>query len=262
MGGIDPKIYDGSITDSLATENPTPRWYLMLRGDEIIGSFGLIENDFMVRKDLVPWLCALYVEENERGKGLGGKLLEYGRREAAKLGFSKVYLCTDHEGFYERYGWQFFGLEESEFGGETRVYEIETKSIMADITIRAANSSDYTALAEYDKHISPEVMAQKIERGEVIAAFDGDTFIGWLRYGLFWDNTPFMNLLYVLNGYRGQGVGKALTMFWEEQMRSQGYSTLMTSTQQNETAQHFYERLGYNAVGGFVQTSGEYELIG
>lgn len=123
--GIERKIYEESITDSLTTSKPTPRWYLMMKDDEIIGSYGLIENDFMVRKDLTPWLCALYVEEKERRRGLGGKLLDHGRREAAKLCFPKVYLCTDHAGYYERYGWRFFGMEESEFGGETRVYEIE-----------------------------------------------------------------------------------------------------------------------------------------
>ncbi|GHU71067.1 N-acetyltransferase [Clostridia bacterium] len=125
--GIDRKIYEESITDSLTKQNLTPRWFLMMRDDEIVGSLGLIENDFMVRKDLTPWLCALYVEESERRQGLGRKLLEHGRREASKLGFSKVYLCTDLVGYYERYGWNFVGMEASEFGGEARVYEIESE---------------------------------------------------------------------------------------------------------------------------------------
>ncbi|MDD4495514.1 MAG: GNAT family N-acetyltransferase [Eubacteriales bacterium] len=125
--GIDRKIYEDSISDSLTTESPTPRWYLLIKGNNIIGSYGLIENDFMVRKDLTPWLCALYVEENERCKGFGRMLLEHGRAETAKLGFSKVYLCTDHVGLYERCGWHFFGMEASELGGYTRVYRVESK---------------------------------------------------------------------------------------------------------------------------------------
>jgi predicted N-acetyltransferase YhbS len=123
---IDREIYETSILDSLTTANSLLRWYLMLKGDEIIGSYGLIENDFMVRKDLTPWLCALYVEESERRNGLGGKLLAHGLGEAAKLGFAKVYLCTEHIGYYERHGWRFSGMEESEFGGETRVYESDS----------------------------------------------------------------------------------------------------------------------------------------
>jgi N-acetylglutamate synthase-like GNAT family acetyltransferase len=97
----------------------------MLKDEKIVGSYGLIENDFMVRKDLFPWLCALYIEESERGKALGSRLLAHGRQEAKTLGFEKLYLCTDHVGYYEKYGWTLFGLEESEWGGKTRVYEIE-----------------------------------------------------------------------------------------------------------------------------------------
>ncbi len=126
--GIDRKIYEDSIAHSLTTKSPTPRWYLLLKGNNIIGGYGLIENDFMVRKDLTPWLCALYVEEDERCKGFGRMLLEHGRAQAYELGFKKLFLCTEHVGFYERYGWHFFGMQASEFGGYTRVYEVESKS--------------------------------------------------------------------------------------------------------------------------------------
>jgi GNAT superfamily N-acetyltransferase len=129
------------------------------------------------------------------------------------------------------------------------------------ITIKIATASNLDALSDYDKHISANVLSRKIKGGEVYVACLGDDFVGWLRWSLFWDNTPFMNMLFVLDGYRGQGVGKKLTLFWEEQMGAAGYKTLMTSTQQNETAQHFYTHLGYQAVGGFVQSSGEYEII-
>ncbi|GHV11256.1 N-acetyltransferase [Clostridia bacterium] len=129
---------------------------------------------------------------------------------------------------------------------------------MNNITIRTANECDIAVLAEHD-HIG--ILSQKVANGEVYVAYDGDTFIGWLRYNLFWDDTPFMNMLYVLDGYRGAGTGKKLTLFWEDQMRSKRYETVMTSTQQNETAQHFYMRLGYRSIGGFMQDSGEYEII-
>ena len=124
--GIERQIYEASITDSLQTELPTPRWYLMLEDSEISGSYGVIENDFMIRKDLTPWLCALYVEKSKRQQGLGGKLLEHARIEASKLGFSDVYLCTDHEHYYEQYNWQFLGLSESGFDGLTRIYQISS----------------------------------------------------------------------------------------------------------------------------------------
>ncbi|GHU36457.1 N-acetyltransferase [Clostridia bacterium] len=131
----------------------------------------------------------------------------------------------------------------------------------SNITIRIADESDATALVERDKHFPADALSQKIANGEIYVAYDGGAFVGWLRYNLFWDNTPFMNMLYVIDGYRGVGIGRRLTQFWEDQMRLKGFGTLMTSTQQNETAQHFYTLLGYRSIGGFMQSSGEYEII-
>ncbi len=122
--GIDRRIYRDSISHSITTDNPLPRWYLMLNCGEIIGSYGLITNDFISRQDLYPWLCALFIEEEQRGQRLGAKLLEHGRSEAGKLGFSKLYLCTDHDGYYEKYGWNYLAKGFHPWGEESKVYEI------------------------------------------------------------------------------------------------------------------------------------------
>jgi len=123
---ISKLIYHDCISHSLTTESPLPRWYLMLRENKIIGSYGLIVNDFNSRQDLYPWLCAVYIEETERGHALGSQLLEHGRKEATKLGFHKVYLCTDHVGYYEKYGWRFLCQAYGVSGEPSRVYEAES----------------------------------------------------------------------------------------------------------------------------------------
>ena len=81
---------------------------------------------------------------------------------------------------------------------------------------------------------------------------EGENFVGWLRYGYFWDNTPFMNMLHLKEEYRGRGYGSKLVAFWEEAMRNKGYKIVLTSTSVSETAQHFYQKLGYKAVGGLT----------
>ena len=124
--GISRNIYQDCIANSLTTERPLPRWYLMIRDNEIIGSYGLIANDFISRQDLWPWICAVYIEESERGKALGSRLLAHGRREASKLGFPMVYLSTDHAGLYEKYGWRYIGQGYSVSGESTRMYEAES----------------------------------------------------------------------------------------------------------------------------------------
>lgn len=42
-------------------------------------------------------------------------------------------------------------------------------------------------------------------------------------------------------------------------MKSSGYHMLLTSTQVDEEAQHFYRKLGYQDCGGFVIDIPEYK---
>ncbi|MDD4125053.1 MAG: bifunctional GNAT family N-acetyltransferase/class I SAM-dependent methyltransferase [Eubacteriales bacterium] len=138
---IAKSIYQDCIVNSITTDSPLPRWYLMIKNNDIIGGYGLIVNDYISRQDLWPWLCAVYVEKNERGKALGSRLLQHGRREAAKLGFSAVYLCTSHIGYYEKYDWRYIGGAYDLNGNETRVYKAdaikELEEMSAFFNIRA-----------------------------------------------------------------------------------------------------------------------------
>lgn len=83
-------------------------WYLCMDGEKIVGGLGVIENDFHNRKDLSPNICAVYTEESHRKKGISGNLLNMAVEDLREKGISPVYLLTDHTGFYERYGWEFF----------------------------------------------------------------------------------------------------------------------------------------------------------
>lgn len=85
-------------------------WYLCLDGEAIVGGLGVIENDFHDRKDLYPNVCAVYTEAEYRGRGIAGRLLDLAVEDQRAHGVSPLYLLTDHTGFYERCGWEFFCL--------------------------------------------------------------------------------------------------------------------------------------------------------
>ena len=89
-------------------------WYLCLDGDKIVGGMGVIENDFHDRKDLAPNVCAVYTEEACRGKGIAGQLLTIVVDDMKSKGITPIYLVTDHTGFYERYGWEFLCMVQSD----------------------------------------------------------------------------------------------------------------------------------------------------
>lgn len=98
-------------------------WYLCLDGGRIVGGLGVIENDFHDRKDLRPNVCAVYVEEDHRKLGIAGKLLDMAVEDQRRKGNSPIYLVTDHTGFYERYGWEYYCQAQSDGDDEpSRVY--------------------------------------------------------------------------------------------------------------------------------------------
>ncbi len=109
--------------DAYLSQETEYGWYLCLDGDKIIGGMGVIENDFHDRKDLTPNVCAVYTEEEYRGKGIAGKLLDMVVEDMRSKGISPLYLVTDHVGFYEKYGWEFLCMVQGD--GEpdmTRMY--------------------------------------------------------------------------------------------------------------------------------------------
>ena len=93
-------------------------WYLCLNDDKIVAGLGVIENDFHDRKDLSPNICAVYTEAEYRCQGIAGHLLNMAVEDLREKGISPVYLLTDHTGFYERYGFEFYCLAQGD-GEET-----------------------------------------------------------------------------------------------------------------------------------------------
>lgn len=127
--------------------------------------------------------------------------------------------------------------------------------------IRPAELSDVKILINYDKHISKDELETVISLGRVMIAEDCGTFVGWLRWGMFWDNTPFLNMLYLFEEYRNSGHGKAMTLQWEQLMKSKGHDLVMTSTLSNETAQYFYRKIDYIDSGALLLPGEPLEII-
>ena len=118
--------------------------------------------------------------------------------------------------------------------------------------IRYVQSGDKDFWYSLDKHL-PEIEFEKKVRDKMgYILLEDNRPIGLLRYNLFWDNTPFCTLLFIDWERQKKGYGRLLMEHWENDMKSQGYGMIMTSTQVDENAQHFYRKLGYKDCGGFV----------
>lgn len=120
------------------------------------------------------------------------------------------------------------------------------------LEIRYVQPEDKGFWYRLDKHLSEQEFNHKISQKRGYVLLENHIPIGLLRYNLFWDNTPFCTMLFIDWHHQGKGYGKKLMTYWEHDMKSQGYGMLLTSTQVDEQAQHFYRKLGYKDCGGFV----------
>lgn len=118
--------------------------------------------------------------------------------------------------------------------------------------IRYVQEKDKEFWYRFDRHLPETEFMNKIQEHRGYVLLEDEMPIGLLRYNLFWDNTPFCTLLYVAPDFQGKGYGRKLMEHWEQEMKLQGYGMVLVSTQVDETAQHFYRKLGYKDCGGLM----------
>lgn len=123
---IPAEEYETSMKESAESRAPVPQWFVVTDAHgTITAGAGIIQNDFHDQKDLSPNLCALFVEEQHRRRGIAGELLDFARESMRRAGIQKLYLVTEHTSFYERYGWRHIAGATGDDGIKMRVYEAE-----------------------------------------------------------------------------------------------------------------------------------------
>ena len=118
--------------------------------------------------------------------------------------------------------------------------------------IKYVTSDDKDFWYSLDKHLPEDQFEIKVRDKMGYVLFEEGKPVGLLRYNLFWDNTPFCTMLFVDWNAQKKGYGRKLMEHWEADMKSKGYGMVMVSTQVDESAQHFYRKLGYKDCGGFT----------
>ncbi|NRF89856.1 GNAT family N-acetyltransferase [Paenibacillus frigoriresistens] len=119
-------FYLDCMMNSCRSESELPRFYLAIQDKTIIGIYALLRNDLISRQDLFPWVACIYVIPELRGNNIGSKLLEHAISVTGKKGYNKLYLCTDLDGYYEKYGWTQLATGYMFNGDSTKIYEFST----------------------------------------------------------------------------------------------------------------------------------------
>ncbi len=91
-----------------------------LDGDSLLGSASVKFRELAQHPDKSWWIGDVIVDRCQRGKGIGGRLVDAAVRHARDIGISELFLYTpDQEDFYRKRDWQSVGRDSA--NGEDNV---------------------------------------------------------------------------------------------------------------------------------------------
>lgn len=99
-----------------------PITIIATKGNHCLGTVSLFENDLR-GMEVTPWLAALVVDKQYRGRGIGKELIRQISTIALQLGYRTLYLRTEHATeYYQKLGWLFLDKRKDEFRMETNIF--------------------------------------------------------------------------------------------------------------------------------------------
>lgn len=125
--------------------------------------------------------------------------------------------------------------------------------------MRYARLEDEALYFSFDPHLKKDEFYSKVQDKRIHLLLLDAKPVGILRYNLFWDDIPFLTLIYIVDHERRHGIGKQAISAWEHLMKEKGHQMVMTSTQADEDAQFFYRKLGYIERGSLFLDNTAYE---
>ena len=106
--------------------------------------------------------------------------------------------------------------------------------------IRYLQKQDQEFWRQLDKHLPETEFQKKVRDKQAYVFLKDDRPVGIFRYNLFWDNTPFLNMIYVLETYQNQGYGTKLLQVLELTLLSQGIQEYIVYVSQFISSNQFF----------------------
>ncbi|MBO4688283.1 MAG: GNAT family N-acetyltransferase [Clostridiales bacterium] len=97
---------------------------LLVEGEKLMSFCTYADQDEIEDSSLTPWVGFVYTFPEYRGMRRVGKLLEHAYSIAKKNGFQTLYISSEEEGLYEKYGFTFWKMMKNKWGEETRVHRM------------------------------------------------------------------------------------------------------------------------------------------
>lgn len=97
----------------------------------VVGYCTFVEKDESPeRYDFSPFIGFVFVDEQYRGKRISEIIIKEVIKYAGELGYDVVYIMSDEQGFYEKYGFEKIGDYETIYGSVEQLFAMEISSIV------------------------------------------------------------------------------------------------------------------------------------
>ena len=93
--------------------------------EKICGYCTVSKTDCIPDADYTPYIGFIFVGEEYRGNRLSQQLIGYAMNYIKNIGYNKVYIVSDHENLYEKYGFHVIGRKIAPWGAEEKIYMLE-----------------------------------------------------------------------------------------------------------------------------------------
>ena len=248
--------------------------YLLTDGDQLVSFLTLAERD-CIDAPFGPWIGFVHTAPEYRGHRHVGKLIDHACDVASVHGAAQVYICTDHVGLYEKYGFTYLENRVSIYGEDSRVYVRETVQIKPltrenfredslDGFVRRQEVSEcwrcvegawkllpISFVDEWDaacrREKATEILKTIDDSGSVVGAFTGAQLVGFAMLGeRLGSREQYVELVsfHVSAPYRGQGIGRRIFAAICDAARATGADKLYISAHSSKESQAAYRALG------------------
>lgn len=112
---LSQNMSDGTFTD-------WERVIAALHKNDIAGYCTVAKSDCIPNASYTPYIGYLFVDEKYRGQRLSQKLIVFAMSYLQTLGFQHVFLVSDHENFYEKYGFKVIDKKMAPWGKIEKIY--------------------------------------------------------------------------------------------------------------------------------------------
>lgn len=128
---------------------------------------------------------------------------------------------------------------------ENREMSVKERAI-----VRFAGPDDLEWCVVHDVDTTEQIIRRKIVNDEIILAEIDGELIGYVRFEYLWSKIPYIGLIFVIEDYRNEGVGRGLMEFLVDFLSDGGHEMLLSSSQADEPKpQAWHRAMGFVECG-------------